>query len=417
MPPSSESSSSTVLPSAGASLRDVVEAEARKATQRRIVRWAVLALVVGGTAAATYALRPKPIAVSAKFKTEKLSRGDVVHHVSATGRLESRRTVEVGAEISGRIASVEVDFSDRVTQGQVLLRFRPESLRAQVAQVSAQLHAAQAALAQAEIDTREGERLLRQATLLVAAGANAANQRDALEAQVQAAKARIQAASAQVELQKASYELARTNLEHTVVRSPISGVVISRNVEPGQTVAAALQSPVLFLLAEDLREMRVLVSIDEADVGTVKLGQAASFTVDAYPTKTFEAVVHEIRSAPVVTQGVVTYEAVLFVENAALELKPGMTASVKIKTESASAVLRAPNAALRFIPPDVPPGQSKSRVWVVSESGPRSIAAQPGVSDGTYTAVEGTGLADGASVIVDLTPVGRKAYGLDDKRK
>jgi HlyD family secretion protein len=174
----------------------------------------------------------------------------------------------------------------------------------------------------------------------------------------------------------------------------------------------------LFLLAEDLREMRVLVAIDEADVGVTKPGQQATFTVDAYPNDTFTAELHEIRSAPTVTQGVVTYEAVLFVDNSALKLKPGMTASVKIRTEAAPDALRVPNAALRFSPPSEAGKESQgAKVWIASEGGPQAVAVEAGVTDGTNTVVQGAGVREGAEVIVDLTAEGRKAYGLDDKRK
>lgn len=405
----------------GAALHDVIAAEARREARRKILWFVWLGLLVAAAGTAAYVLRPKPIEEAAKFRTARVSRGDVVHTVSATGRLESRRSVQVGAEISGRIAEVLVDYDEQVEAGQVLLRFETESLRAQVAQVKAQLKAAQAALAQAQVDTEDAERQLSRSQKLFEAGADSAVRREQTEAQVKAAKARVLAASAQVELQRASYELAQTNLAHTVVRAPISGVVISRAVEPGQTVAAALQSPVLFLIAEDLREMRVLVAIDEADVGVVKVGQAATFTVDAYPTETFAAEVHEIRSAPTVTQGVVTYEAVLFVDNQERKLKPGMTASVKVRTQSSPSAQRVPNAALRFIPPgsaetEVDVGQN-ARVWQIGPSGPTPMKVRAGVTDGTYTAIEADDLPDGSEVIVDLTPEGRKAYGLDDKRK
>jgi HlyD family secretion protein len=431
-PTDSASSAASTVPvsasggrSSGASassLRDVVESEQRKESRRRLVRWLLLLLLIVAGAVLAYWLRPKPIAESAKYKTAAVSVGDVVHQVSATGRLESRRTVQVGAEISGRIARVEVDWDQPVKAGQVLFRFEPESLRAQVAQVRAQLAAAQAALAQARIDAAEAQRQAARSKQLFEAGADSAMRRDTADAQVEASKARILAASAQVALQQASYELARTNLEHAVVRSPIDGVVISRSIEPGQTVAAALQSPVLLVLAEDLREMRVLVAIDEADVGETKPGQEATFTVDAYPTETFRATVREIRSAPTMAQGVVTYEAVLDVDNSALKLKPGMTASVKVKTASVRGALRVPNAALRFSPPnrvgkDGTTKDGVAQVWTLAATGPVALRVQPGVSDGSFTAVQAEGLRDGSEVLVDLTAEGRKAYGLDDKSK
>ncbi len=415
MPPPSDNVETAAL-SQGSALHDVIEAEARRESRRKLLRFVWLGLFLLAAAAGAFALRPKPVLESAKFRVVAMSHGDVVHTVSATGRLESRRTVQVGAELSGRVAEVLVDYDEQVKAGQVLLRFETESLRAQVAQVKAQLRAAQAAELQAHVDAEEAQRQLARSQKLFAAGAGSETQREQAESAVKMASARISAASAQVELQKASYELVRTNMDHAVVRAPISGVVISRSVEPGQAIAAALQSPVLFLIAEDLREMRVLVAIDEADVGVVHVGQESTFTVDAYPTESFKAQVHEIRSAPTLTQGVVTYEAVLFVDNAERKLKPGMTASVKVRTQSAPNVLRVPNAALRFSPPNQPSPEG-SHVWLVGPSGPTMVSVHAGVSDGTDTAIEATGLGDTSEVIVDLTPEGRKAYGLDDKRK
>jgi HlyD family secretion protein len=401
-----------------ASLRDVVEAEARKDRRRSVVGWLLLVLSAGAAVALGFYFKPKPILESAKYKTLRVSQGDVIHTVSATGRLESRRTVQVGAEISGRIETVEVDYDDQVQAGQVLLRFNQESLKAQLAQVRAQVRAAEAAVLQAQIDAEEAQRQVTRSKKLFEMGADTESRRDAVDTQWKAANARVVAARAQVDLQKAGYELVSTSLAHTVVRAPIAGVVISRSVEPGQTVAAALQAPVLFSLAADLREMRVLVSVDEADVGVARPGQHATFTVDAYPTETFSAEVREIRSAPTITQGVVTYEAVLFVDNAALKLKPGMTASVKIRTEAALNVLRVPNAALRFSPPtETGKEHTGQRVWVRSATGPVPIAVVGGITDGTHTAVTAPGITLQTELIVDLTADGRKAYGLDDKRK
>jgi HlyD family secretion protein len=230
----------------------------------------------------------------------------------------------------------------------------------------------------------------------------------------------VQAARAQVELQRASHRLAKDALDDSVVVSPIDGVVISRNVEPGQTVAAVLSSPVLFVLAEDLRRMRVIASIDEADVGEVATGQAATFTVDAHPDRTFHAEVREIHNAPIVVQGVVTYDAVLDVDNRELELKPGMTASVRVVTKTVADTLRVPNAALRFSPPDRPAHEAGAQVWILASdehgaSVPQAVAVRPGASDGVLTAIAGGArLSAGDRVLVDLTPAGREAFEVGD---
>jgi HlyD family secretion protein len=223
------------------------------------------------------------------------------------------------------------------------------------------------------------------------------------------ATARVHAARADLALRRAAFDVAETNLSHAVIRAPIDGFVIVRNVDPGQTVASVLQTPVLFTVAADLREMRVIAAVDEADIGEVTPGQAATFTVNAYRDRTFQARVDVVRSAPQIVHDVVTYGVELGVDNHDLALKPGMTASVHIATAHADGVLRVPVAALGFTPPDAPQAAGPA-LWVLDQDLPRRIAVQPGVSDGEVVAVRGPGLAAGARVLVDLTPEGRAAY-------
>jgi HlyD family secretion protein len=389
-------------------LATMVADEARTRRWRLGLRWGLVAALLAAGAGVAVAMRPRPVSEAERYRSEAVVRGAVVHEVSATGRLEARGSVSVGAEISGRIESVAVDFNDPVKRGQVLARFDRRSLVAQDRQVHASLRAARTALREAELAAAQADRERARVEALFAGGAVSAAERDAAVAASEQAATRIQSARAQIAVQRASDSLADTNLDHAEIRSPIDGVVIRRAVEPGQTVAAALQAPELFLLAEDLRKMRVLAAIDEADIGRVTAGQAARFTVDAFPDDVFAARVDEVRNAPVVTQSVVTYEAVLTVDNADLRLRPGMTASLRIVTAEEKDALLVANAALRFTPPGLEDMRKDARgVFVLAPAGPEFVPLTVGTSDGVRTAVSGP-LAEGTPVLVDLAaPAGK----------
>lgn len=386
-------------------LAHIVADETATRRRRIALRWVFAGVLVAAGTGAALMMRPKPVAAADRFRAEAVTRGPLVHEVTATGHLEARGTVSVGAEISGKIASVEVDFNSRVTKGQVLARFDRTSLVAQDQQAHASLTVAKAALREAELAVQQAERDKKRVESLFASNAVSAAERDAAVDKAAQAAARVASAKAQISLQRASDSLADTNLARAEIVSPIDGIVISRAVEPGQTVAASFQSPELFVLAEDLRKMQVLAAIDEADIGQVRVGQAARFTVDAFPDKTFGAAVSEVRNAPVLTQNVVTYEAVLTVENPDLELRPGMTASLRIVTAEEKDALLVPNAALRFTPPGQEASRGTSRgVFVLAPGGePEFVAVEPGLTDGVRTAVRGE-LAPGAQVLVDLAP-------------
>lgn len=387
-------------------LAHIVADELSSRRRRIALRWVLAGLVVAaGVTAAVVGLRPKPVAAAERFRTEVVSRGPLVHEVTATGHLEARGTVTVGAEISGKIASVEVDFNAHVTKGQVLARFDRTALVAQDQQAHANLGVARSALAEAELAAQQAKREQKRLDTLFASGAVSAAERDAAADKAAQTAAHVASAKAQIALQKASDSLADTNLARAEIVAPIDGIVIKRAVEPGQTVAAALQAPELFVLAEDLKKMRVIAAIDEADIGQLRVGQAARFTVDAFPDRSFDAAVTEVRNSPVVTQNVVTYEALLAVENPDLALRPGMTASLRIVTADEKDAVLVANAALRF----TPPGQEASRgqrhgVFVLADGGePTFVEVAPGLSDGVHTAVRGD-LAPGAQVVVDLAP-------------
>ena len=395
------------------SLPALIDREQRR-RRRRTLGWSVALAalpLLGG--ALWLALRPRPVPVAQRFRQEPLTRGELIRLVHATGHVEAVSTVQVGAELSGRIASVEVDFNDRVKRGQVMARFDRTSLEAQRAQIQASVAAARATSAQAQVDLEQARRNVLRADGLFARKAQSEADHDAAVTAERLAQARLHAADAQVAAQEAALALQRTNLDHAVIRAPVDGVVITRNIDPGQTVAAALQTPVLFTVAADLSKMRVIAAVDESDIGEVTTGQPSTFTVNAYPERTFEGVVTEVRSSPVIVQDVVTYGAVVEVANPDLTLKPGMTAAVRVRTAAVRDVLRVPNAALQF----TPPGQHRegpAAVWVLAGDTPRATPVRIGISDGESTQLlEPGALSAGAPVLVELTPKGKKAYGTD----
>lgn len=368
----------------------------------------VTALII---VAAIIASRPRPVPMAARFRTAVPTKGDVVREVRATGALEAVSTVIVGAEISGRIASVEVDFNQHVTAGQVLARFDVAALEAQRAQSAAVALGAKAQLAQARSDLEQAMRNKLRSDALFAQKAQTDAEHEAAVTALSIAQARVAAGEATLAAQTALATVARTNLDHAIIRAPIDGVIITRNIDPGQTVASMLATPVLFTVAADLRKMEVLASVDEADIAEVKTGQSVTFTVTAFPDRTFEGTVTEVRNAARTVQDVVTYGVVVAVDNLDLALKPGMTASVKIRTGFAPQVQRVPNAALHF----TPPGQAKSeqpRVWWLEGDTLTNRAVTTGLTDGEETALVAGELPPNVALLVDLSPEGKKAYGL-----
>lgn len=290
----------------------------------------VVLLVVGAGVAVYLRSRTTP---TVSYVTSPTRRGGITSVVTATGSLSATDTVTIGAEISGRVRAVHVDENDRVTRGQLLLELDATLYESGVRESAANVAAAEATLALARATFEEASatesrtRTLREQDL--------ASEQDRVSSHAAAARATAEVASAQARLgvSREALRQARTNLERTRIVSPIDGVVLSRSVEPGQTVVASLQAPVLFELAEDLRRMRLRVRVDEADVGHVHEGQHATFTVDAYPERTFQATVTKLLLAPETVNGVVTYEATMAVDNSELLLRPGMTATASIVTE------------------------------------------------------------------------------------
>jgi HlyD family secretion protein len=328
---------------------------------RRLLSWGFPFLLAG---MALIVLFTRNKAESVQFKTQPASRGDITMKVSATGNLEPTNQVDVGSELSGIIETVEVDHNDQVKVNQVLARLDTDKLEAQVLQSKAALESARAQVLQAQATLRETRleiQRLKKAYELSGGKVPSRYDLDGAEAALARAHADEASAKAQVAKAQATLQAEETDLAKAAIRSPINGIVLSRNVEPGQTVAASLQAPVLFTLAENLTQMELHVDVDEADVGQVKEGQDATFTVDAYPEGIFEALITQVRYGPQNTDGVVTYETVLKVDNSNLLLRPGMTATADITVQKVTNAILVPNAALRFTPPTRKEAKKKKR--------------------------------------------------------
>lgn len=389
------------------------------------------------------------------YRTEAVQRGNISVQVTATGTVQAVTTVLVGSQVSGTISALYADFNDRVRRGQVLAQLDPTFLRAQVEQTKAEL-------VQAEVRVRQAERDSARVYPLQAGGMVS-------QVEIDAARTALDQNRAARAAARAALERVETNLRYATIESPIDGVVVSRDVDVGQTVAASLSAPTLFTIANDLTRMQLEVAVDEADIGMVKAGQKATFTVDAHPNDTFEGVVHQIRLAPETVQNVVTYTVVILVENPELKLLPGMTANVSILAAEARDVLKVPAMALRFRPANGPgaaggaggrgaaggapsgrsgrggeggsamagggrmgggrpggagggpggggegggPGAGNGAsgvLWVLDGgAAPRPLPVRTGLSDGTYVEVSGEGLAEGMPVVLGVDAGGGAA--------
>ena len=398
-------------------------------TTRRI--WLPTAAIALAVAAATYYYHGDVAADGPPVTTAAVTRGNVVATVEATGTLEAVTTVEVGTQLSGTLESLGADFNSRVRKGQVIARLDPSLFETQVAQERATVQRLSSEVERARVQAEDAQVKLQRARDLAARQLIARSDLDAAESTARAAEAAVKSADAQLVQGKASLNQAEVNLSHTIIRAPIDGVVIARNVDVGQTVAASMQAPTLFVIAQDLTEMRVNAKVDESDIGKIQPEQPVRFRVDAYPNESFVGSVSQVRLQPVVEQNVVSYVTVIDVPNKELQLKPGMTAAVTIETGRANDVLKVPNAALRFEPDadlfaklgQQPPahgnagagaparadasararavpaasgerrGTTRDRsraVWVFQDGRLTRVDVQPGLSDGTQTMVSGS---------------------------
>lgn len=367
---------------------------------------------------------------SGQYLTEEAALGNLVVTVSASGTLQPTKSVDVGSEQSGTLASVLVQENDYVKKGQLLAQLDSAKLNDAVTKSQAALAAAEATVAQTQATVAETKAALarmRQVAELSGGKVPAKTELEAAEATLQRAIANGASARASVAQARAVLKTDETNLSKGTIRSPVNGVVLTRKVEPGQTVVAAMTIPVLFTIAEDLATMELQVKVDEADVGNVKLGQPATFTVSAWPGRTFPASILRVGIGSTITDNVVTYKTVLAVRNDDLALRPGMTATASIITARRENVLLVPNAALRFTPPSATvnkkeggivasllprlPSQPKKKsdttssgaqqVWVLEQNIPKAVAVKTGISNGRMTEISGGELKAGMAVVTD----------------
>lgn len=375
-----------------------------------------IGLVALGSAAALALghLKHRADSTARRYTTAMLVRDDLEVTVTATGTLQSRRTIEVGSEVSGRMQFVYVEPNDVVHKGQVLGVIDPEQLRAAAHESEAQLAAAEAAIRQAKATREEARAAAARAKKQAAEGLYALKDLETAIATAERAEAGVQSAIANAEVARATLTSTGSKLSRATLVAPVDGIVLSRAIEPGQTVTAGFTTPVLFKIAEDLTRMKLEVDVDEADVGRVREGQLARFTVEAYPQQIFPSRVISLRNEPKTSQNVVTYQAILWVDNGGKLLRPGMTATATIIADVRRSVLVVPNAALRFKPPaprglGVPPSRAQDgtipgekAVYVLDGNGPRGVPVKVGASDGTRTELLAPSLPAGSRVIVDL---------------
>jgi len=351
------------------------------------------------------------------FRTEPVSTGNVQQTVTATGTVNAVTTVLVGTQVSGTIKSLFVDFNSRVTKGQLIALIDPEMLLAQAAQAKANVVKADAAY-------RDAERTFQRNKELFSRNLVPRSDLDTAETNYDSAKASVEQA-------KAALQVAETNLRYTRILSPVDGIVISRNVDIGQTVAASFQTPTLFTIAQDLTKMQIDTNIAESDIGVVKVGQEVEFTVDAYSDVTFKGKVWQKRQAPITVQNVVTYDVVIQVDNRDLKLMPGMTANVMIIITTRQGVTRITNAALRFRMADRPAGTGSNAsakaggspsdkkgpaIWVLENGKPKRVGIMPGISDGTYTEIISGEIKEGDEIIVESLKKSKQPSGQSGPR-
>jgi HlyD family secretion protein len=427
----------------------------QKHALRRLFRLLLLAVVLGGVAAGVVIWRQRAAAEQApRWVTAEVERTDLRETVTATGTLSPLDAVEVGAEVTGRVVVVHVDINQQVKKDQILVELDTEPLEARVEESQAQLRSAQASYKSSKSSVSESEAKAKRTRELHKRGLASDQELETAEAALDRARASVSTASAQISLARAGMKSAQTSKSKAIIRSPIDGIVLARSVEPGQTVTSGLQTPVLFTVARDLTKMQLKIDVDEADVGKVAEDQPASFVVDAHPQRRFRSKVIRLSNLPKSGTSVVTYEAVLSVDNADRLLRPGMTATATIVTSENPNVLTVPNAALRFQPPAAgaasagrrggaqslpipgmgapmrgmrgmrggggarPAGSAgtgdraaaparRQAVYLVKGTELERITVETGASDGRRTEIRGEGIAEGTQVVVDVQEAGK----------
>jgi HlyD family secretion protein len=403
----------------------------KKGGGRRLGRWLALALLVIVVFAGFSAVRARGSAPAVRYQTEPLARGTLRVTVSATGNLQPINKVDVGSELSGLVDQVLVDDNDHVTKGQILVRLDVSKLKDTITRSEAALASSEAKQAQATATLQESTanlNRLREVSRLSGGKVPSKTEMETAEATAAKAEAELRSSKASVNEARAGLNSDQINLSKASIRSPIDGVVLKRSVEPGQTVAASFQVATLFTIAEDLREMELEVAVDEADVGSVKEGQQASFSVDAYPNRKYAATVTRVAYGSTTSNNVVSYTTTLRVKNDDLSLRPGMTATAEIATLTRENALLAPNAALRFTPssgsqqnrgmvrslmPGPPSEPEKvvkttaTKLWILRDGQPAGIPVVVGHSNGSQTEITGGDLRDGTQVITETVSAGK----------
>jgi HlyD family secretion protein len=402
--------------------------------KRRLPLAVALVTVTGLSAAAMYARRD---AEAPRVVTEVVSRGSILAVVTASGTIEAVDTVQVGSQVSGTIQSLGADFNSIVKKGRVLARLDPSLIQAEIERARANLLGAEAEVERLNVQLADAQTKLGRANELAARQLISKSDLDAAAIAQRTVEAQVKASAAQVTQAGAALSQAQVNLQKTVITSPIDGIVISRSVDVGQTVAASLQAPTLFTIAADLRHMQLKASIDESDLGSIKDGQAVTFHVDAYPNDIFQGEVQQVRLNPVIESNVVTYAAIVSAPNLQLKLKPGMTATLTVEVARRDNVLRVPNAVLRFKPtasvlaalnqPVENPESQSPRVRPVATAGTaaprgnrgtmwtydgerlRQVHVTIGVSDATYTEVVDGDVDEGEALATRVTLPGDAA--------
>jgi HlyD family secretion protein len=411
-------------------LQALLQQPGQKAWWRRRALWATLVVLIAAAGGTAYWQQSQQRGAAPSFVTEVAGKGDLTLTVTANGTLQPTRSVSIGSELSGTVLRVLVDVNDHIKKGQVLVELDTAKLNDQVLRSRAALAGAQAQLAQANATVKESSASLarlEEVAKLSGGKVPSKTELDSARASHERAAAAEASARANVDSARASLATDETNLSKASIRSPTDGVVLTRSVDPGNAVAASLQAVTLFTVAEDLRQMRLQVNVDEADVGRVKVGQPASFTVSAFPSRRFPASITRVAYGSTITDNVVTYQTLLDVKNEDLSLRPGMTATSTITAVERKNVLLVPNTALRFNPqtsaaaapsgsnimasvlPRMPrtgarktaTGGAAKQVWVLRDGAPVAVNVTPGISDGRMTEITGGDLLEGMAVITD----------------
>jgi HlyD family secretion protein len=390
---------------------------------RRVLWFAAVVAIVSGALIVRLRLAAQTVPAM-RYETAAVDRGPVLAKVTASGTLSALVSVQVGVQVSGRVKEVLVDYNSPVTAGQVIARLDPLLFQAAVDQAHANLLTSESSLRTAVAQANNAKRAYDRAKMLVDQKLMTQSDFDTALANRDVADAQVDAAKSNLEVAGTAVKQAELNLGYATITSPIDGTVISRSVDVGQTVAAAFQAPTLFLIAKDLRKMQVDTSVSESDVGRLRTGMTTTFTVDAYPDEAFRGTVRQIRSAPTTVQNVVTYDAVIDVDNSGLKLKPGMTANATFVVAERKNVVRIPNAALRFlpdakllqslsIPVPGPAAESKTRwIWTLRANRPSPERVEIGISDGTLTEMTAGTLHSGDTLVTDMSAAPGRRFGL-----